>query len=123
MAKRKFTQADETIALDRLRRGTLRVDCDAALAWRRVGLARWLPLTTYPGGRAGEYQFVRLYDKGTRRQVALHRLVWMAKTGEPIPDGCEVHHKYGPSQNGWPALECKTEAEHRALHQGESAWD
>lgn len=49
--------------------------------------------------RQQRYLFVRLYWRGSRRGIAVHRLVWMAKHNKVVPDGYDVHHKDRDSFN------------------------
>lgn len=51
---------------------------------------RFLKPTTMPNG----YQVVNLYDNdGKTKQYYLHRVVYEAVTGEPIPSDMEINHR------------------------------
>lgn len=68
-------------------------------------------------------RFVRLHFDGRRRGIAVARLVWMARTGQLIPDGWEVHHRdENPGNDAWGNLICLHPDDHRKLH-GQAADD
>ena len=54
----------------------------------------------HPGSTS--YLRVAFVAKGTRRQVAAPRVVWMLKNGEPIPRGLEINHKNGNGKDNRP---------------------
>jgi hypothetical protein len=104
-----------------LRRGIYRVDTDTGLVYGQKGEL----ITLVPSGPEG-YLFVRLYWASKRKAIAVHRLVWMARTGRPIPPGFEVHHRDTDTQrNAFSNLLCLHELDHRKLHQeeGPAPWE
>ena len=113
---RKYRQADDQLFLDRLADDTLRVNTATAVVRVRRG-RRWKRLAVQWDSR-GRYQFVRIYRKGARKAIALHRLVWMAAHQRLVPAGCEVHHKHGRERNGIEHIECLTEVDHHAVTYG-----
>ena len=47
-----------------------------------------------PGTNKDGYQQVGLFDnEGKRKMYFVHRIVWEAVTGEPIPEGYEINHR------------------------------
>lgn len=119
---RKYRQATDQIFLDRIADGTLRVDTKRARVWVRRG-KRWQRLTINWDSRE-RYQFVRVYQRGARKAIALHRLVWIAAHRRLVPAGCEIHHKRGRGKNGIEHLECLSHGEHLARTYGyPPSWD
>ena len=67
------------------------------------------------GGRERlRYRFVRLYNGGKRRHVALHRVVYLAFVG-PIPEGAHIDHVDGdPLNNELANLRAVTPSENQS---------
>lgn len=61
--------------------------------------------------------YVRLFRYGKSKAIAVHRLVWLAGTGSPIPEGWEIHHRDGVTSHNWfDNLFCLHPVDHRKLH-------
>lgn len=121
---RKYKPASEQIILDRLAAGTLRVDLETGVVevlhpHHSVWPGQWREPHMKPSGRTDQYRVFKLYLKNSRREVRLHRAVWIAGTGELIPDGCEIHHKdEDPENNAYSNLELLESEQHRNHHNG-----
>lgn len=42
-----------------------------------------------------EYRFVSICANGKKKKVSVHRLVWMSKHLQLVPDGFDIDHKHG----------------------------
>lgn len=63
---------------------------------------------------------VRLYWGSKKVNIAVSRLVWMAKTLQPIPPRFEVHHADdNRHNNNWKNLICVHTLDHKKLHNEE----
>lgn len=61
--------------------------------------------------------FVRLYNNGRRKTIAVVRLIWLANTLTPIPPHFEVHHlNLDRADNRWDNLVLLHEKDHRKIH-------
>jgi hypothetical protein len=115
--KRKFGKLSHEAILARIADGSLVVDVDEARVYRVGRGGELQELKQYPRGRCGRYRGVCIYSGGSRIKIAVHKLVWLADSGEPIPDGYEVHHEdRDPSNNRISNLDLQTKAEHLATH-------
>ena len=95
-AKRKYAKATDEIFLQRLQNGTLRVDLETGRVegcFHRGRMGPWLEVMPIKGGRQKDRLFIRVCINGARKAISLPRLIWMAKTGELIPDGIEIDHE------------------------------
>lgn len=101
------------IAWLRLQLGTLRVDLDTCEVFRLVG-ETWKPLIFHESkpfqGHCGGYWFAKIRISisgvGYRQNVALHRLIYMAKYNVELKPEDQVDHgKQGKSVNHWSNLE------------------
>jgi len=79
----------------------------------RPGVDRIMPIKcAWPVN--GGYE--RLTDKNGRRMLT-HHMVWAATHGQPVPDGCYVHHGNDKKTDNQPEnLECMTKSEHSGHH-------
>ena len=67
---------------------------------------------------------VRIYYGGARRYLEFQRLVWLARAGQPIPDGWEIHHRNADqTDNRWENLFCLHPADHKKLHRAAGGCD
>lgn len=63
------------------------------------------------------YLFVRLYWERKRKMIAVHKLVWMAGSGRPVPPQFEIHHRdEDNTNNAWTNLLCVHKLDHAKLH-------
>lgn len=134
MSSRKTPPLSDEAILGRLLDGSLRVDVEAARVFSRKR-TRWGALvareaelvvrTANPRpGRSWEkkrHLFVALKASigGVlhRKNMPLHKLVWMARHCRVVPAGCEIHHgEAGVEVNAWWNLDCLTKEEHDRLH-------
>jgi hypothetical protein len=60
----------------------------------------WVELKQTPDKKRG-YLFVDIYFMGRRARVPVHKLVYMKKTGEIVPDGYHVDHKDRIVTHNW----------------------
>lgn len=90
--KRKYKPATDQLFLDRIADGTLVVDVQAAKVYT-VADGQQTEMRQYATGRHKNYLAVRCYRNGHRKQIALHRLVWMAANGRLVPEGYDVDHR------------------------------
>lgn len=77
-------------------------------------------LTPYVGNDEG-HLFIRIYhtfDSVKKvKTIAVHRLVWMVVTQQPIPYGFEIHHRDEDTKNNaWDNLLCVHALDHKKLH-------
>lgn len=119
MAKRTYRPTDESIVLERISAGTLRVDTVGGRVFF-LKCGTWNECTYYPCHRG--YRWVRLQKRGARRAVAVHRAVWIAANGWVPPAGAQVHHIRGKrAGDGIANLDlCLTRADHYAEHEMET---
>lgn len=103
--KRKVPSVrDYKIFFDRMEEGTLRVDCEAQKVYTYYR-KEWRELKCDLDDKRPNkvYLFVRVYHKGKRRCIALHRLIWMVHNGvESIPKGYDIGHEDDDSTNNDP---------------------
>jgi len=101
-----------------LKSGAYTVDLEAGTVNGRNGK----PLKTYRNnddGDEGKYFFVALYDAGTgkRKDIAVHRLVWMVGNNRTIPRDFEIHHHNGDTEdNAFNNLFALSPIDHSKLH-------
>lgn len=90
--------------------GVFEIDPDRGEIWR-VGQLHRGRLTPVKRRRAEHprddgYLRIRVMINSVRIQVSAHRVIWVAKTGEPIPEGHVLDHKNGrKSDNRFENLE------------------
>ena len=122
--KRTYRQGGDEVFLQRIRDGTLRVDVVTDVVetqQHRHHYGKWHKMKLEKDDDG--YLLVRCYVKGARKQTRLHRLVWMMMTGEPIPEGFDVHHFDGDKLNNHPDnLELVDSYEHRCSHLPQNKW-
>lgn len=101
----------EARILDAILAGVVTVDTEAGTV-----SARGRELKTF-SNRTDRRRFVRLHLDGKRRGIAVARVVWMAATGQLIPDGFEIHHDdKDPGNDAWGNLLCLHTLDHRKMH-------
>ena len=92
---RKFDKIDDTIFLERLRAGHLRVDKETGRIFSCLGsfgrLTEWTELKQETSDNG--YRFVRIYRGESRKKIAVHRLVVMSDIEGAIPDGYDIDHR------------------------------
>lgn len=109
--KERLTDRD---ILKLLHLGRYKVDLDTGEVFQGNGK----PLKAYEGNEE-KHLWVRLYGFKKRKAIAVHRLVWLAGAGRPIPKGFQIHHRNLDTQdNRWSNLFCLHERDHRKLHSG-----
>lgn len=106
----------EVLAL--FRDGTYRADLSTGVIYGRSGK----PLKTYLNGTPegeGLYSFIALYnaETGKRKDIAVHRVVWMVGANAVIPRNFEVHHEDGDTNNNtFDNLFCLHKRDHGKVH-------
>lgn len=109
MPRPRLSQSD---ILSLLSSGAYQVDLDTGAVYGRSGRL----LKSFVGNPEG-HLFIRLYDQGKEKTIAVSRLVWMARTRRTIPKNFEIHHQDQNVQNNhWRNLYCLYEDDHRKLH-------
>lgn len=130
---KRLSLSDEDI-LCRLRGGMLRVDVETAQVWsrKRKKSGGLMPEEVLLAARPANPRANRSREKKAylfvsikagidgavlRKNVPLHKLVWMAKNDRAVPAGSEIHHgEEGPECNAWWNLACMTKEEHDDIH-------
>lgn len=93
--EKSFTGLTDEHILGRLMDGTLMVLPEEArvFSFTRLG---WVESRirehTAPSG--GTYRFVTVVKDGKKKDIALHRLVWMAANKRLVPEGCDIDHRF-----------------------------
>lgn len=108
MATRKFKRLTNRKILTLFRQGLYRLEDGAVLNLSGK------KITIYKCHRG--YKWVRLYFKGGRRAVPVHRIIWMLANGRTIPPGHFIHHKRGKEHEHPNDLEALTREQHKAEH-------
>lgn len=73
-------------------------------------------VTPYTGNKEG-HKYIRVYGNGVKKSLAVHRAIWMIMTGEPIPEGWEIHHRDENNKNNlFDNLICLHPFDHRKMH-------
>lgn len=116
-SKRKYKRLTDRQILRRIDAGTLIVSVFDGQVLRLTKAGEWAEVAVgYTPQRRRPY--VRLYWRGRRRGIMLHRLVWIAAHRRPIPPGCEIHHRdFDPTNCCWSNLRCLTKDDHQRIHQ------
>jgi len=91
-SRRGLTDSD---ILDRLLSGSLKI-CPTTAVVTSNGRGCWVVLNQVEDQHGSGYRFVSVCVGGRKKKIAVHRLQWMAATGELIPEGYDVHHKTSP---------------------------
>lgn len=108
------TISDETL-LELIVSGVLTVDINSAECSRD---GRPLKATVVgTAGRNGTRYRFEIRSKGKKRSILRSRLVYLAGTGKPIPDGFEIHHIDGNRYNdSFSNLVAVSRVDHSKLH-------
>lgn len=111
MAKtpRKYKPLDYATVLQLIKQGEMLVNlCTTVVTFRGRVL---VPFTD----RRRRYLFVRIYYRGARRAVSVHRLVWMKHHGRVVPPGFDIHHRdANPRNNRYTNLQKLALGKHRS---------
>jgi hypothetical protein len=123
---RKYLPADDSIFLDRIAEGTLRVDLETQKVYTRLHRTKfgeWHELGPFPG-RWG-YLHVRVYHRGRRKSLALNRLIWIVANGQLIPEGFDIdHYPDRNKRNNHPSnLRLRDLHENRSDNGNNPEWD
>lgn len=115
---------EELIQLLQTGRLVVREQDNAALRLTKAGLrpikveARQNKSHTRPSLR------VRIYYANKRRYLEYQRLVWLSRSGCPIPAGWEIHHRNADQlDNRWQNLFCLHPEDHKKLHRPDGGYD
>lgn len=94
---KKIGRLTDEEVVELVKAGLLRVCYVSCRVFKRQHqLSHWYPLKLIDRTRKGTtYTFVEVGFACKRKKVAVHRLMWMQHTGQPIPDGYDVDHKNG----------------------------
>lgn len=92
------TRAEELI-VEYAAKGVFEIDVEAGEIWRVAKLerGRLVPVERRRAEhkRDDGYLRIRVMINGVRIQVSAHRVIWLAGTGAPVPEGCVVDHLNG----------------------------
>lgn len=61
------------------------------------------------------YRFVTICKEGKKKDIALHRLVWMSVHLTVVPDECDVHHVKGNISDAIWNLELMDSSRNRSI--------
>lgn len=110
----KAGRATDAMILARLLDGSLTVDARDGTAYSRGKELK------QEYDMRERYKFVRIWFKGHRKKIAVHRLCWMAVNRACVPHGHNVHHKSKRWKNGYRDIELLSRAQHH--HQTYGYW-
>jgi hypothetical protein len=89
----------EQLIIDYAAKGVFEIDPDAGEIWRvgKLERGRFTPVERRRAEHPREdgYLRMRVMINGVRIQVSAHRVIWIAKTQQPIPEGHVLDHKNG----------------------------
>lgn len=92
------TRAEELI-VEYASKGVFEIDAEAGEIWRVAKLERGklIPVERRRAEhrRDNGYLRIRVSINGVRIQVSAHRVIWLAGTGEPVPEGHVIDHLNG----------------------------
>ena len=113
---------DDTLFLERLREGSLMVDLGTGDVFTKKSHApgafgHWHQMQ--PAADKAGYLFIRCRHKGTRKAIAVNRLVYMAACGGLIPEGFDIDHiDHNKTRNAFVNLRLRGASENRADNNG-----
>lgn len=115
---RVYGITDDSLFLDRIKEGTLRVDVYKSMVESCLsgsGKGKWREIKQEESSDG--YYLIRCYLNGKRRRTRVHRLVWIANSGLLIPEGFDIHHKdHDRKNNSIDNLEMVESYSHRVGH-------
>lgn len=94
----------EAHALDLVRMGVLEIDADGVVyrAFRKGRKGGFIPIPLRTLSSADRKTVAIARDRATIGHVSVARLVWMAHTDAPIPEGGRVLHRNGDQSDNRP---------------------
>lgn len=112
--QRKPPEISDEEILTFLREGLYRVDIENAKVYGKDGIE----IKQESSGDRGTYRCIRIKNKGKRRKIAVHTIVWMAGTDSVKPKGWQVHHRDEDSRhNAFKNLMCLHPLDHTKFHE------